>query len=76
MEPKCSLPHLQEPATCPCPAPDQSIPWRSIRLQNPLLILSSHLRIDIPSGMFLSGLPKKTLYAPLLSPINATRPEH
>jgi len=24
MEPEGSLPHLQEPATCPCPEPDQS----------------------------------------------------
>jgi hypothetical protein len=26
MEPKGSLPHLQEPATCPYPEPDQSSP--------------------------------------------------
>jgi len=26
MEPEGSLPHLQEPATCPCPEPDQSNP--------------------------------------------------
>jgi hypothetical protein len=43
MEPAGSLPHPQEPTTCPHPEPDQSIPcphpttWRSI------LILSSHL---------------------------------
>ena len=27
MEPKSSLPHLQEPATCPYPEPEQSIPY-------------------------------------------------
>ena len=45
-------------------------PWRSIS------ILSYHLRLGIPSGLFLSGFPIKTLYTPLLSPISATCPAH
>jgi len=42
--------------------------WRSI------LILSSHLLLGLPSGLFPSGFPAKPLYTPLLSPIRATCP--
>jgi hypothetical protein len=39
--------------------------WRSI------LILSTHLRLGLPSGLFPPGIPTKTLYTPLSSPIRA-----
>ena len=50
--------------------PSHPTSWRSI------LILSSHLRLGLPSGLFLSGVPTKTLYTPLLSPLHATCPAH
>ena len=43
-------------------------PWRSI------FVLSSHLCLCLPSGLFPSGFPIKTLYTPLLSSECATYP--
>jgi len=45
-------------------------PWRSI------LILSSHLCLGLPSGLFPADFPTKTLYTPLIYLIRATCPAH
>jgi hypothetical protein len=41
-----------------------------------LLILSIHLRLRLPSGIFPSGFPTNILYEFLFSPIRATFPAH
>ena len=41
-----------------------------------ILILSSHLWLGLPSGLFPSGFPTKTLYAPILSRLCATCSTH
>ena len=39
-------------------------------------ILFSHLRLGLPSGLFPSCFPTKTLYTPLLSPVHSTFSAH
>ena len=61
-----------------------SLSWaRSIQLMSPhptswrsTLTLSSHLHLGLPSGLFPSGLPTKTLYVRLLSVIHSTCRAH
>ena len=76
METECSLLTLRVPATCPYPEPDKSSPWLHPTLWRSILILSSHLHLGLPIGLFPSGFPTKILYTPLFSSIHATCPIH
>ena len=76
-EPEGSLLHLQEPTTCRYPKPDQFSPCNPHHTsRKSILILSSHLCLGLPSGLFPSGFPTKTLYAPILSRLCATCSTH
>jgi len=74
MEPECSLPHSQVPATRPTPNQLHPVPTPTSPSWRFILILSSHLRLRLPSGLFPSGFTTKTLHTPLLSTIRATCP--
>jgi hypothetical protein len=62
MEPEGSMPCSQEPSTGPYPEPHPSNP---ISLRS-ILILTTHLRLGIPIGLFPSGFPTNILHAFLL----------
>ena len=74
MKSQGSLPPLQVTTTCPYPEPDQSSPCHNPTFWRSILILSSNLRLRLPSAVFPSGFPTKTLYTPLLAPIRVTCP--
>jgi hypothetical protein len=68
---KCSLP-VPTLASSIQSIPTHPTSWRSI------LILSSHLHLGLPSGLFLSGFPTQTLYTllPLPHSCYMPRPSH
>jgi hypothetical protein len=79
MELKSSVSCSQKLATCPNPASNQSSPQPVILfISRPVLILSSHLRLGLPSGLFPQGFLTKILCTRkrLLSPMRAACSTH
>jgi hypothetical protein len=58
---KSSLPCSQEPSTGPSPEPDKSNPSHPVSLRS-ILILPTHLRLGLPSGLLPSGFPTNIVY--------------
>ena len=71
MKPVGSMPHAQGFFNNPYPEPDQSNSPISLWY---ILILSSHLRLGLPKGLFPVSLTVKILKALLLSSILPTWP--
>jgi hypothetical protein len=72
MKREVPLPYSQKPATYPYSELYQSNPCLHPTTWRFILILSFHLHQNIPSGLFLSGFPTKTLYTSFLSLKSAT----
>ena len=65
------MPHSQGPTNNLYPEPNQSIVLIPTYLRS-ILILSSHLRLGLPNGLFSVGLPVKILKTLILTSILAT----
>jgi hypothetical protein len=65
MEPEGSLQHSQELSDCPNPESDQSSSHQPHSIYTrPILMLSTHLRLRIPSCLFPSGFPTNNIHVP------------
>jgi hypothetical protein len=66
METEASVQYSQEPVTCHHLKPDESIQHPRPSSLKSILILSSLLRLGLPTSLFFSEYPTHTLYALLL----------
>ena len=76
MESEGLLPFLQAPDISPCPEPDQSSSCPPAHFLKTTLILSSHLRLGLPSGPFSEFSPSKSSMHLSSPSIPATCPSH
>ena len=76
METEGSLSHSQQPATRSYPEPDRSSSCPHPTSLRSVLLLFSHLCLDLSSGLLLICFPTKTLHAFLLSTKSAICPTH
>ena len=76
MELESSSPQSQVPTNCPYPDPDQSSPCPHPTTSRSILILSSHLRLGLTSGLFPSVFLTKILYTPLPHTCHMPRPSY
>jgi len=74
MESERSLPHTQVPVTCRYPEPQHSNASPTYFLK--IYFNISCLCLGLLSGIFPSGLPTKTPYAPHPSPIHVQCPAY
>jgi hypothetical protein len=74
METEGSLPCSQELVIVLSPEPDDSIPYSQNIWLKSILILSSHTRLGLPSGPFVSGFSSDTYTQSPPPPMRATYP--
>jgi hypothetical protein len=76
MEPECSLPYSQEPATGTCPEPDESIHTTQPCFPKHYINIIIPSTSSLLSGAFYPGSAMNILYEIFISSMRATCPAH